>query len=690
MATVPDIANTDRVISYTATPGQTDFAVPWPVIAQSLDEAAADLKINVNSVPVDVGLVSFVGNVITGLDGIWGGGIVTIPACAGGERVVVYSNRAPRRTGNFLEGRSLPFTSLDQLLDDLVIQLRDLQLSDKRALKLSIENYLDGVTDPSDVVDEVAASAAAAAASAASAAAAEASVASQITIITNYGKYKGVNNIFDLINDASYIGHIQTRNFVGPYMDTYWAAMNAAGGTWLFPAGDYHLNAKQAMAAGVQIWGAGNDVASGTQIFVGGDGSWGLEQINPNGVTSYEAFKLKDIYFQLTNGGIRWNDTAAGIDDTSGTMSYMVRPRVERCTFNNDSGSHFYGLNLNKAFNGYVRDCTFIGNSVAIYLRGSDLNSIRDNRFDGQTDGCILDISVGTFGSTNDIHHNDLNNPKNYFYRGNNRNALFYRNHCELDSSPGSTGSGGNMEAAIDIIDGNGFRTTIHDNDMSVDVFADRWLRFRSTTIYTLDVRNNGTPSSVLPQADIGNVAYFTSSGNRVIVRHDGNQGSDIYFPMNSKAGYGDESVGQSAAVLGPSYPGVAYATGIGWDQAHQPSIYLKCNSGDFVLPADAASNHYIEFSDWSGYPANSLTGTFTVYIVSAAAVNGQVMNWQLLDGASVISSGTITHGTANQMFGNAICTSQGFNTKFVLRVWNQDTTRNNVVYFHLADVRVY
>lgn len=167
--TVPSIPNSNRLADYTAGVGQTAFTVPWIVIADSEVLASADIGMLINNVVIDPATLSFVGNVISGLSGIWNGGTVTRSSpCVGGERVILYSNRAPRRTGNFLEGKALPFSELDKLQDDIVVQLRDMDLRLKRAPLVSVKDYIDGV-DPNTVTTTVAAAAASAVSAAASA-----------------------------------------------------------------------------------------------------------------------------------------------------------------------------------------------------------------------------------------------------------------------------------------------------------------------------------------------------------------------------------------------------------------------------------------------------------------------------------------------------------------------------------------
>lgn len=143
MATTPAIPNTDRIVSYSPVVPTTDFIIPWPVIADSEILAEDDLVVIINGATLTTAQFSFAGNVVVGLSGIWNGGTVTLATAVSGVRVIIYSKRDPRRTGNFLEGKALPFTTLDKLGDDATVQVRDLALGVGRSFKTSATDYFD-------------------------------------------------------------------------------------------------------------------------------------------------------------------------------------------------------------------------------------------------------------------------------------------------------------------------------------------------------------------------------------------------------------------------------------------------------------------------------------------------------------------------------------------------------------------
>lgn len=144
MATVPDITNEDRIVDYSPDSATAEFVIPWTVIADSELLALDDLVVLIDGEEVDSSDFIFTGNVVTGLLGVWNGGTVTLDDPVTGVRVVIYSKRDPRRTGNFLEGRALPMTTLDKQLDDVALQARDMDLQIGQSLRAPLgEGVLD-------------------------------------------------------------------------------------------------------------------------------------------------------------------------------------------------------------------------------------------------------------------------------------------------------------------------------------------------------------------------------------------------------------------------------------------------------------------------------------------------------------------------------------------------------------------
>lgn len=146
MANVPTVPNSDRILD--STPGSltTDFSIVWPVVGATATECANDLGVWVDGLGVldPITDYSFIGTAVSGVNGIYNGGTLRLVTGVTGVRVVIWSQRAPRRTGSFLEGAPLPFSTLDALMDDFAIQLRDANLAQKSALHYPLNETAAG------------------------------------------------------------------------------------------------------------------------------------------------------------------------------------------------------------------------------------------------------------------------------------------------------------------------------------------------------------------------------------------------------------------------------------------------------------------------------------------------------------------------------------------------------------------
>ena len=160
MATNPNIGNVDRVLDSTPAGTEDEFDITWPVYVSDGGDPKDDLRVWIEGTGyLATTDFEFTGTAISGLSGAYNGGTVTLDtAVSAGTRVIIHSQRDPRRIGAFLEGKVLPMTELDKLLNDLFAQMRDLDLRIKRAPSLSMEDYIDG-EDADAMLSNVAANA---------------------------------------------------------------------------------------------------------------------------------------------------------------------------------------------------------------------------------------------------------------------------------------------------------------------------------------------------------------------------------------------------------------------------------------------------------------------------------------------------------------------------------------------------
>lgn len=144
MAINPSITDTDRIADYTPGSPTTDFVIGWPVYFTDGEDPRDDLGVMVDGGVLESADFTFTGTVISGLTGVYNGGTVTLDDSVNGSRVIIWSHRDPRRVGYYLEGKSLPFTELDKLMNDFAVQMRDMDLRVRRAVTIDLEDYLDG------------------------------------------------------------------------------------------------------------------------------------------------------------------------------------------------------------------------------------------------------------------------------------------------------------------------------------------------------------------------------------------------------------------------------------------------------------------------------------------------------------------------------------------------------------------
>lgn len=489
--------------------------------------------------------------------------------------------------------------------------------------------------------------------------------------------YVSFINIFDVIDDPGVIAAIQSRSgwATGGYLDSYINAAIALGGMIFFPSGDYHFQNTVTMAAGVEFVGAG---VENTVLFTGGT-NWGFELLLPNGTQHVEAPKFRDMTIQVatTSGnGIRWNSITGGFTDTGSSQQYMMRPRVERVNFSLDTGTAGTAIQMNKCFDTLVSNCLFNGFDYPIDYEGCDINLFQMNRTDSTKTYEVKARAQNTFGSTLLIQCNDFNNPAiantaGGFIDTTYRDIAIYDNHMELDGGVTRTN-------LIKVSGGNAFDTKIHNNRIEPGGFCTNWLSVANdSNHYLVSVHNNVTESSVSTMGSVswGSQYYFNNSGGRCIVTHSGNTTGDAGFPMNYESGQYIPAGSSGIALITASRPGVSY-TGIAGN--------LRCNSGAFILAANADTSQYLEASDWASLqmPGNAIKGTISLAFKTYADAAGQILNWEAYDNGVAIggASGTITHTVANQFY---ITTPASFSvaTNLGVRCWNSDTGNNGNVY---------
>lgn len=166
-----------------------------------------------------------------------------------------------------------------------------------------------------------------------------------------------------------------------------------------------------------------NNVAGGKIFDYSADTSYG--QVDAPDISGFYLVADYPIYLNPHSGFIR--------DGASATFPYLMKPRVNKCVLKARSTGVGFGIAATKCFDG-----DFSGNEIYdfaynIFLHGSDINEVYNNRIVGATEYQILDQSAQTFGTQNDIHHNDIlaGGTSCIYIKSRSRHVLVHNNYLE-------------------------------------------------------------------------------------------------------------------------------------------------------------------------------------------------------------------------------------------------------------------
>ncbi|MDA8428472.1 MAG: hypothetical protein M0T70_04380 [Geobacteraceae bacterium] len=427
--------------------------------------------------------------------------------------------------------------------------------------------------------------------------------------------------------------------------------------------GVYHIGVNTYIPSGQMIPKEGVTFEGTNPLFSIIDASgltgFAIAYVTGNGQTERQAPSFKR--FQLkSNNGIQLNDPTHGFTNDAATQEFMMRPVIEDCIFTagNTLG---IGVQISKGFDGLIRHNKFSGFSIPIDMHGSDISAIQDNRFLGWgTYGISLNgsgsITYNTFGSQSEIAHNEFLAPANgslaYIY-SNDLHPRIYDNYLE---SQGYTTTAG-------IWLSSGYDAVMRDNRLEIPV-ADvpNWLRVDSQ-FASIVAQNNTTqgPSVGPPLFPAAGYKYLYSNSHRAIVNYSGNDSENgTYpnaFPFNSQPNYAASD--KAAFVWTPDLPGLDYS--------YNYNNNMLINGGSAVIPPLSGTGSIIQIT-------TGVAGTVNISVIAKGSVTGQILNWQLSNGSTGISSGSVTLTTN---FANYVLSTATPTTGLTVQFWNNDTTHN-------------
>lgn len=149
---------------------------------------------------------------------------------------------------------------------------------------------------------------------------------------------------------------------------------------------------------------------------------------------------------------VRFNNEQTAIikDDTSlSNVPFGMVPKVINCAINPRVNGVGIGISWSKMFDGIITCCEVANFDIDLLLNGCDLNWVAHNRIRNGWRYMVLELSASTFGSQNEIHHNDVlhaGSPNCIMIKTTARHARIYDNYLEQ-------ATGADKQALIGFID---------------------------------------------------------------------------------------------------------------------------------------------------------------------------------------------------------------------------------------------
>ena len=158
---------------------------------------------------------------------------------------------------------------------------------------------------------------------------------------------------------------------------------------------------------------------------------------HPAGAADREGPSFHDLQINSDNP-ITINSLTTTVLDGSGD-SPCKNSSFEDLILTSITPSSGYGICVSKMFDSTIARCRITGYSIGILLHGSDINHVYDNRLVEFATFGILDQSAQTFGSQNEIRHNDILSPAGstaIFIKSTSIHARIYDNYMEAPGDP--------------------------------------------------------------------------------------------------------------------------------------------------------------------------------------------------------------------------------------------------------------
>ena len=191
---------------------------------------------------------------------------------------------------------------------------------------------------------------------------------------------------------------------------------HATGRNVHYPAADYSWSSMFGLQIlpGVKVTGEGSGRFSGiyqkTKTTIrntqpGGGIFW---YTNDSTTGAREALHISHIEL-LADNPIRLNPLEGVVaEGAASNIPYLMKPVFFDLSLAPTTVGAGIGIALTKVFDGSITQCDLRSFGTQMLLQGCDLNVVKNNRLINLYDFGILELGVSTFGSQNQIEHNDL------------------------------------------------------------------------------------------------------------------------------------------------------------------------------------------------------------------------------------------------------------------------------------------
>lgn len=444
-----------------------------------------------------------------------------------------------------------------------------------------------------------------------------------------------------------YHAAIRAGTHTTPLLHTYiQAAADSAAYGLFFPAGGYPIGLRISVKPGMRLDGeAGGRWASlGAFVYndvVGGGVFWQTDDVVANAQvagTSIRYFKLRADYpIMLNDPALKVSDSYSGGDVIP---PYIMASEVRDCGIMERAAGVGTGITISKTFDSVIEGNEISGFDIGLLVHGSDLNEVRRNRIVGFASYGALEISTGTFGSQNQIEHNDIlaGGATSTYIKTCSRHVRVIDNYFETSGCKGFVDIsntdcpqyGTNVPARPLTIVARDNR--IDDKDKATD-----W-------VYRLQ---GGAASTVLHDmatsgARAADAKLLVVVGGALPVKYNANYPANYDIRIPESSDWGDFKTGQAPIPSNGITVTAENLTAMSQLNANNAWDYLFYQGEkEFQLTADAVDMY--AFLPWSGNSLHPLEvgATYDIY-VTASSETGETLNATYLYGDPV-SGGTAT-----------------------------------------------